>query len=184
MSDQPSFSIIDASADDLGSVQQIYAHYVENTTVCLDEYAPSVEAMRERFDLVQSYDLPYLVAKEGDTIVGYAYAVQYRPRSAYRFCVEQSVYLHPDHVGKGIGKALVEELLSRCEALGIRQVIAVITRTDHVASGRLHERFGFEEVGVLESIAYKFGEWIDTVMLQKSLGDGNNTDPVERSDLS
>jgi phosphinothricin acetyltransferase len=123
---------------------------------------------------------PYLVAERGGEVVGYAYASAYRPRAAYRDTVENSVYLRPDAVGRGTGSLLLAALIEACEARGYRQMIAVVGGSANVASIRLHERHGFRLVGTLRSVGHKHGSWLDTVLLQRTLGAGDTAAPEPR----
>jgi phosphinothricin acetyltransferase len=121
--------------------------------------------------------LPYIVAADADAVLGYAYAGTYRPRAAYAHTVENSVYLRPDAVGQGIGRRLLAALIEACEARGLRQMIAVVGDSANAASIRLHERLGFRRVGVLTHVGYKHGRWLDSVLLQRTLGVGANAPP-------
>ena len=121
--------------------------------------------------------LPYLVAEFGGTIAGFGYCALYRTRSAYRYALEDSVYVRHDMQGRGVGGALLAELIRRCEALGYRQLIAVIGDSAHAASIGLHASHGFLRVGTLRSVGYKFGRWIDSVIMQRPLGDGDSSTP-------
>lgn len=158
-----------ANDGDAVAIAGIYSHYVLNSTVTFELEAPDAAEMSRRRADVQQKNLPYLVAEISGTVVGYAYATPYRPRRAYRFTVEDSIYLHPDHTGKGLGKTLLTELIQVCEQGGARQMIAVIGGNDNAASVRLHERFGFQHVGVLKSVGFKFDRWLDTTLMQKTL---------------
>ena len=122
--------------------------------------------------------LPYLVAEGGDgAVLGYAYASAYRPRAAYRNTAEHSVYVRHDLVGRGVGRLLLAALLARCEALGVRQMVAVVGDSANLGSVRLHEAFGFRRIGTLSAVGRKHGRWLDTVLLQRALGEGDRTDP-------
>ena len=124
---------------------------------------------RRRLEVLQR-GFPWLVAEIEGSVLGYAYAAQYRSRAGYRFTLEDSIYVHPMHLGKGIGKLLLPELIARCQEVGARQMIAVIGDTDNPASIRLHARFGFQHVGVLQAVGFKFERWLDTVLMQRALG--------------
>ena len=127
--------------------------------------------MASRFFNVVSKGFPFLVAESAEGVVlGYAYASEYRPRPAYAATVENSVYIHPDSVGQGIGKALLAQLIEECEALGLREMVAVIGDSANVASQRLHSSLGFTMVGTLRNVGFKFGKWLDTVLMQRPLG--------------
>lgn len=133
--------------------------------------------MRERWSRIQALGYPYLVAEVDQTIAGYAYASQYRPRPGYRYTVEDSIYLNPMLLGQGIGSKLLSALIAACEEKGLRQMIAVIGDGANSASIRLHEKFGFRLVGTLHSSGFKFGRWVDSVLMQRGLGPGSGNLP-------
>jgi L-amino acid N-acyltransferase YncA len=166
-----------ATPADLPSVQAIYSHHVLNGLASFEEAAPPLDEMRRRYDEVTGRGLPWLVADYGDAIAGYGYCAPYRARSAYRYALEDSVYVRHDMHGRGVGRALLDELLRRCEAAGYRQVIAVIGDSAHAASINLHAAAGFLRVGTLRSVGFKFGRWVDSVLMQKPLGKGDGTAP-------
>jgi L-amino acid N-acyltransferase YncA len=166
-----------AAAADLTAITRIYAHHVRHGTGSFEIEPPEESEMVRRWQDVTAKHLPYLVAEDGGEITGYAYAGLYRPRVAYRFTVENSVYVHPDHAGRGIGSHLLPALIDNCAALGLRQMIAVIGDSGNQASIRLHRRFGFEEIGALKNVGFKFGRWLDTVFMQRSLGPGSAAPP-------
>lgn len=143
-----------------------------------EEAPPDVDEMRRRHADVTGRGLPYLVAVHGGEVLGFGYCAPYRARSAYRYSLEDSVYIRKDAVGQGIGSRLLAALLVRCEALGYRQVIAVIGDSANASSIALHARHGFLRVGTLRSSGYKFGRWVDSVLMQKPLGDGDMTPPA------
>jgi L-amino acid N-acyltransferase YncA len=160
----------DSREDDMAQVQAIYAHHVLHGTASFEEQPPAlVEMLRRRADVL-ARGLPYLVAEREGRLVGYSYATPYRARSAYRFSTENSVYVAPDHVRAGLGRALLAELIARCEAGEWRQMIAVIGDSDNAASIALHERLGFRMVGTVRNVGLKFGRWLDTVLMQRELG--------------
>lgn len=170
-----------AEDGDMAQVQAIYAHHVLNGLASFEETAPSLDEMIDRRRKIVALGLPYLAAENaGDgsgTIIGFAYASAYRPRPAYRYTVENTVYVAPGMEGRGIGKALLAELIRLCTDCGCRQVIAVIGDSDNQASIRLHEALGFVRSGTLRSVGFKFGRWVDSVLMQRSLGDGDTTLP-------
>ena len=133
--------------------------------------------MASRIAWVQALDLPYLLAEEDGQVVGYAYASAFRPRAAYRYTAEESVYIHPDRRGQGLGKALVSEVIVACEALGLRQLVAVIGDSGNAGSIGLHRSLGFEEIGVGRGFGFKHGRWVDIVQMQKPLNGGDATPP-------
>jgi phosphinothricin acetyltransferase len=166
-----------AGPQDLPAIQAIYAHHVLTGLASFEEVAPAVEELRRRHDEVVSRGLPWLVADLGGTVAGYGYCAPYRARSAYRYALEDSVYVRQDVVGRGVGSALLAELLRRCEALGYRQVVAVIGDSANLASVKLHAAFGFVRVGTLRSVGFKFGRWVDSVLMQRPLGPGDGMAP-------
>ena len=158
-----------ATPRDVDDVRDIYAHHVLHGTGTFELTPPDKAEMTARMHAVTAAGLPFLVAAERGEVLGFAYAGPYRPRPAYRFTVEDSIYLRPDATGKGIGAALLGDVLTRCEALGVRQVIAVIGDSDNVASIRTHDKCGFATVGVFRAVGWKFDRWLDTVLMQKGL---------------
>ena len=170
-------AVRDATHGDMESSQTIYAHYVLRTTASFEEEPPTVTQMRARFDAVRSQNLPYLVAEIDGEVLGYCYAHPFRPRSAYRYTIENSVYVAPFVVRQGIGVALMEELIKRCTALDYRQMIAVIGDSANASSINLHRRMGFRQEGVLRGVGLKFGRWMDVVIMHRALGDANAAPP-------
>ena len=160
---------------DLAAITRIYAHHVLNGTGSFEIEPPDEAEMRRRHALVTQAGWPYLVAEHEGRIIGYAYANQYRPRPAYRYCVEDSVYVDAELQRSGAGRALVAELVARCEAIGARQMIAVIGDSANIGSIGLHQALGFEVAGVLRNTGWKFGRWLDTVYMQRALGQGAST---------
>lgn len=176
---QAKAAIRDADIADIAAVQAIYAHHVLNGLASYEEVAPATSEMRARYEGVRARGLPYFVAIAGGEIVGYGYCTPFRPRSAYRFCVENSVYVKAGVHRRGAGKALLAALIERCTALGYRQMIAVIGDSANIASIELHASQGFVRAGLLRSTGYKFGRWVDTVLMQRPLGDGDGTLPEQ-----
>lgn len=166
-----------ASPDDLPAIQAIYAHHVLHGLASFEEEPPPLAEIRRRYDDVRARALPWLAADFGGEIVGYGYCAPYRARSAYRFALEDSVYVRPGSEGKGVGSALLGELIERCEALGYRQIVAVIGHSANAPSINLHASFGFLRVGTLRSTGFKFGRWVDSVLMQRPLGQGDATHP-------
>ncbi len=166
--------------DDLAAISAIYGHHVLYGNASFETEAPSVEEMRRRRAELVARGYPYLVAEDATGIVGYAYASAYRARPAYQNTVENSVYLRPDAIGRGIGRRLLEALMEDCETRGYRQMIAIVGDSGNMASIGLHERAGFRLVGVLRSVGFKHGRWLDTVVLQRALGPGDGTPPRSR----
>jgi phosphinothricin acetyltransferase len=159
----------DAQDADFTRIAAIYAHHVTTGFGTFDEVPPSREEMVARFHHISRLGLPYLVAADGATLLGYAYAAPYRPRSAYRFTVEDSIYVAPDRQRHGIGAALLNRLAARCTAAGMRQMVAVIGDSANGASIALHAKCGFRPTGVLTDVGYKAERWLDTVIMQRTL---------------
>lgn len=154
---------------DVPAITAIYDHYVTHTAITFDTETPSEAKMAEKFGALIDQGHPLIVAEGADgQVLGYAYASTYRPRPAYRFTCEDSIYLHKDAVGKGLGKAMLAELLVQSRAFGFKQMIAVITADTEISIG-LHEKFGFRHVGRYEAVGYKFDRWHDIVHLQLGL---------------
>ena len=160
-------------ADDLPAVHAIYADAVRTGTASFELEPPTLEEMRGRWAALAEAGYPYLVALSGGAVAGYAYAGAYRPRPAYRGTVENSVYVRAGCRGAGVGRALLAELIARCEAAGFRQMVAVIGDSDNHGSIGLHRALGFADVGVLRAVGWKHGRWLDTVLMQRPLGAGD-----------
>lgn len=156
------------------AITLIYAHAVEHGTGTFELEAPDEAEMQRRRDDVLGKGLPWLVAERHGEVLGYAYANHFRPRRAYRFCLEDSIYLAPSAHGQGIGSLLLAELLARCEAAGARQMLAVIGDSQNLGSIGVHRRLGFEHIGVMRSAGWKFDRWLDVVMMQRALGTGDS----------
>ena len=166
---------------DLPGVTAIYGWNVLNGTGTFELEAPDEPEMARRRDDVLSKDLPWLVAERSGVVLGYAYANHFRPRPAYRFCLEDSVYLAADAKGQGLGRLLLAELLARCEAAGARQMLAVIGDSANLGSIGVHRTLGFEPIGVMKAAGWKFERWLDVVLMQRSLGEGNASRPDDAS---
>jgi L-amino acid N-acyltransferase YncA len=158
-----------ATAGDLDAVAGIFAHYVIGSVFTFEEVPPTVAQWRQRLVALAENHLPFLVAEVDGTVAGYAYASPWRPKPAYRHTVEDSIFLAPGYQGKGLGRLLLDALLSACAAAGCRQVIAVIAGSGDPASVALHRACGFTEAGRLTQVGYKHGRWIDTVLLQRAV---------------
>lgn len=167
----------DAEKHDHARIAEIYGHHVLNGLASFEESPPDTMEIGRRFDAVRALDLPYIVAELDGEVVGYAYCSSYRPRPAYRFTVENTVYVDHRFPRRRLGHLLLESLIERVEQTHVRQMIAVIGDSDHVASIKLHESLGFRMVGTLEGTGYKFGRWVDTVIMQKPINDGDKTPP-------
>jgi L-amino acid N-acyltransferase YncA len=166
-----------AEPRDLPAVTRIYAHSVLHGTASFEIEPPDEAEITRRFDALRMGGFPYLVAEIDGAVAGYAYAGPYRARPAYRFTVEDSVYIAPEAQGRGIGRALLERLLSESEQRGYRQMIAVIGDSAQTPSIRLHEAAGFRHIGTFAAVGFKFGRWLDSVLMQKELGQGSSTTP-------
>lgn len=166
-----------AAPQDLPAIQAIYAHHVLHGLASFEEVPPPLEEMRRRYEDVTRQGLPYLAAEEKGEVLGYGYCTLYRTRSAYRYTLEDSIYVKQGWQGKGVGKALLRELIDRCAALNYRQIIAVIGDSANAGSIGLHASLGFVRAGVLRSTGFKFGRWVDSVYMQLPLGSGDGTKP-------
>ena len=167
----------DAAPGDLPAITAIYAHHVLHGTGTFEEAPPGEAEMARRIADVQDQGWPWLVAEENGETLGFAYLAQFRPRSAYRYAGEDSVYVRDDIRGQGVGKALVAALLRRAEECGFRQVFAVIGDSENVGSIGLHASLGFRQVGVMRSAGAKFGRWLDVVTMQRAIGRGDRDPP-------
>jgi L-amino acid N-acyltransferase YncA len=172
-------SIRPARLSDIPAITRIYAHAVENGTASFELTPPDDAEMTRRMQAVLDGKFPYIVAELDGAVVGYAYASFYRTRPAYRFTVENSVYVAPEIQRRGIGKALLITLIEACTALGFRQMIAVIGDANQAASIGVHKACGFEPAGNLRNIGFKFGRWLDTPLMQLSLGPGASSPPPD-----
>jgi len=171
---QPALLIRPSTDADLPAIQAIYARAVLEGTGTFETEVPSVDEMGRRRAEVLSRNLPWLVAERGGEVLGYAYANYFRPRLAYRFCVEDSIYLAPTAQGQGVGRLLLAELMARCEAAGARQMLAVIGDANNAGSVGVHTALGFTHTGLLKSAGWKFGRWLDVVLMQRPLGLGDS----------
>src|SRR5258706_5625299 len=171
-----------AAPHDLPSIHSIYAYHVLHGLASFEEEAPTLEEMRRRYEDVTRQGLPYLVVvstgeNQAGEVLGYGYCTLYRTRSAYRHTLEDSIYVKEGRQGKGIGKAVLVELILRCTALNYRQIIAVIGDSANAASIAVHASLGFVRAGRLRSTGYKFGRWVDSILMQLPLGKGDGTKP-------
>jgi len=173
----PSPEIRPATEADLPFITEIYEHAVRYGTATFELIPPDLAEMTRRFRALTENGFPYLVAAVDGSVIGYAYAGPYRPRPAYRFTVENSIYLKPAIHRRGIGLLLMQRLLSECEARGYRQVVAVIGDSANAGSIGVHSKCGFQMIGTHPNVGLKFGRWLDTVMMQIALGEGATTVP-------
>lgn len=169
----------DATDVDIAAVQKIYAHHVLHGLASFEEIPPSTNELQARRAAILDAGLPYLVAEQHGEVVGYAYAASYRPRAAYRFTVENSVYIADGQEGNGIGSVLLDALIQHCEQGPWCQMLAVIGNSENAASIALHHRMGFTVVGTFEAVGFKHGRWVDSVLMQRALGDGASCSPCE-----
>jgi len=167
-----------ATPADIPAIHAIYAHHVLNGLASFEEVPPSQEELLRRYREVTGGGLPYIVAESGGAIAGYGYCALYRTRSAYRYALEDSVYVRQDMLGRGVGSALLGELIRLCEGLGYRQIIAVIGDSANAGSIALHASHGFLRAGTLRSVGFKFGRWVDSVLMQLPLGPGDGEKPT------
>lgn len=172
----PALLIRPSTPADLPAITAIYGWNVLNGTGTFELEVPDEAEMSRRRDDVLSKGLPWIVVERGGVVLGYAYANHFRPRKAYRFCLEDSLYLAGDAKGQGLGRLLLAELMARCEAIGARQMLAVIGDSQNLGSVGVHRTLGFEHVGVMKSAGWKFDRWLDVVVMQKALGLGDTTD--------
>ena len=163
---------------DMTAITAIYSHHVLHGTGTFEIDPPSIEDMLGRRADVLSKGLPWLVAAEGEQVLGYAYCNWFKPRPAYRFSAEDSIYLSPAATGQGLGRGLLAELTVQAERAGVRKLIAVIGDSGNVGSIGVHRAIGFQPVGVLKSCGWKFGRWLDVVLMDKALGPGDGSAPV------
>src|SRR3954462_3505680 len=170
-----------ASLDDVPAIQAIYAHHVVHGLASFEEKPPPLDEMRRRYLEITGDGFPYVTAELAGAVAGYGYCTLYRTRSAYRFALEDSVYVRHGSEGRGVGSAILRDLITQAEALRYRQLIAVIGYSAHAPSINLHASCGFLRVGILRSVGFKFGRWVDTVIMQRPLGRGDGTPPQELS---
>lgn len=168
-----------SSDADVPAITAIYAHHVLHGTGTFETTPPTEADMANRRLDVLGRGLPYLVAEQGGRVLGFAYCQWFKPRPAYRYSAEDSIYLHPDAAGQGIGKQLLAALLHQAEAAGVRKLIAVIGDSGNAGSIGVHRSLGFQKVGVIQSCGWKFGRWLDIVLMDKAIGAGDGSPPQE-----
>ncbi|MEH0835360.1 N-acetyltransferase family protein [Pectobacterium cacticida] len=169
--------IITVSPEHIPDIQKIYAWHIVNGIATFETIPPTIEQMKERMAKFQDSGTPWLVAEIDGVVAGYCFLALYHTRYAYRFTLEDSIYIHPQQLGKGIGKALLTEAIQQAEEAGFRQLVAVIGNSENLGSIALHRSLGFELTGTLKSVGFKHGRWVDTVIMQKTIGDGDMTLP-------
>ncbi len=175
----PALLIRPATPADLPAITAVYGWNVLNGTGTFELEAPDLTEMTRRHADVTGKGLPWLVAERAGQVLGYSYANHFRPRRAYRFCLEDSIYLLPEAQGQGAGRLLLAELMARCEAAGTRQMLAVIGDSANLGSIGVHRTLGFEQVGLMKSAGWKFERWLDVVIMQTSLGQGDAKAPAD-----
>lgn len=175
---QGGVTVRDSAEADIAAIAAIYRHHVLTGLASFEEVPPEAAEMARRRQGVVEAGMPWLVATDAEGIVlGYAYAGPYRPRPGYRYTAEDSVYVAPRQIGRGVGRALLGALIGHCETLGFRQLVAVIGDSGNAASIGLHRALGFTRVGLLPAVGFKFGRWVDGVLMQRALGPGAATLP-------
>lgn len=167
----------EARRADVPAIRDIYAHHVLHSVASFEEVPPDEAEMNRRREEILAKGFPYLVAERQGAVRGYGYCNSFRPRAAYRYTVEDSVYVAPDAVGQGFGRAVMREVIRRATALGMRQMVAVIGDSGNSASISMHESLGFRRVAVLRSVGFKLGRWVDGTVMQLELGEGDRTPP-------
>ena len=171
------FTIRPSRDEDVPAITAIYGHHVLHGVASFEEVPPDTAEIARRRATIIGHGLPYLVAERAGRVIGYCYAGPFRPRVAYRFTVEDSVYVEAGEIGRGLGRALLAQVISLCSELGYRQMVAVIGGRETTGSIRLHERVGFAHIGVLPAVGFKFGRWIDIILMQRALGAGSDNPP-------
>jgi L-amino acid N-acyltransferase YncA len=169
--------IRDSTDQDVVAVQAIYGYHVQHGLGTFETDSPELAEIRRRWTQITADGFPFLVAASADRVIGYAYANHFRTRPAYRNTVEDSIYVAPDALGRGVGRQLLSALIERCAALNLRQMLALIGDSANLGSIRVHRACGFEHSGVLRSVGRKFDRWVDVVVMQRSLGIGDSADP-------
>ncbi|MBF0248756.1 MAG: N-acetyltransferase [Alphaproteobacteria bacterium] len=178
MDTAPTIAIRDSRPDDADAIQRIYAHHVLSGAASFEEVPPGVDEILSRRQAVLDAKAPYIVAEIGGEVLGFAYAAKFRQRSAFRYTLEDSIYVEPESTGRGVGTRLLSELVERCAALGYRQMVAVISGAGNGRSLSLHKRLGFVQAGRLPNAGFKHGRWVDAIIMQRALGDGPDTPPT------
>jgi L-amino acid N-acyltransferase YncA len=165
-----------STEDDVAAMIAIYAHHIQRGLGAFDVEPLHADDIKRRRKNMLKRRLPHLAAEQAGVVVGYAYAVPFRKRPAYRYAVKHSIYVHPDHLHSGVGRRLLPALVEACAAAGFRQIIAYIDATNE-PSQRLHEAFGFERAGLLKGVGFKYGRWTDSILMQRALGPGDTAPP-------
>jgi phosphinothricin acetyltransferase len=183
MTNEHPFVVRPSRDSDVEAMLTIYRHHIRRgiEDSVDDSGTPEPDDLRDRRKNLRNTRLPHLVATCGGEVVGYAYVVLFRKRPAYRYTVKHSIYVHREHLSRGVGRLLIKELIDTCAAVGFRQMIGYID-SDNTASLAIHEKFGFRKVGLLPGVAYRYGRWADTIMVQRSLAAGS-TEPPQLSNF-
>jgi L-amino acid N-acyltransferase YncA len=178
------FTIRPSNDDDLAEITAIYRHHVLHGVASFEEIPPDADELAYRRREILAQGLPYIVAERAGRILGYCYASRYRTRSAYRFTLEDSIYIDAGETGRGVGRGLLSRLLERCTELGYRQMVGIIGGSDQWPSIRLHQALGFTRTGFLPAVGFKFGSWVDSVLMQRALGPGATNLPAGAASVS
>lgn len=171
--------IVNAEEKHIPAIRDIYAHHVLHGTGSFETDPPDTHEMLARLEKIRSLGLPWVVALQEDKVIGYCYLTRYRERYAYRYTLEDSIYIDPAAQRQGVGKALLRHVIDWAETQGYRQLIAIVGDSNNQGSLKVHQQVGFTEIGTLKDIGFKHGRWLDTVLMQRNLGEGNNTPPPD-----
>ncbi|EPF2244632.1 N-acetyltransferase family protein [Citrobacter werkmanii] len=171
--------IVNAEEKHIPAIRDIYAHHVLHGTGSFETDPPDTHEMLARLEKIRSLGLPWVVALQEDKVIGYCYLTRYRERYAYRYTLEDSIYIHPAAQRQGVGKALLRHVIDWAETQGYRQLIAIVGDSNNQGSLKVHQQVGFTEIGTLKDIGFKHGRWLDTVLMQRNLGEGNSTLPPD-----
>lgn len=171
--------IVNAEEKHIPAIRDIYAHHVLHGTGSFETDPPDTHEMLARLEKIRSLGLPWVVALQEDKVIGYCYLTRYRERYAYRYTLEDSIYIHPAAQRQGAGKALLRHVIDWAETQGYRQLIAIVGDSNNQGSLKVHQQVGFTEIGTLKDIGFKHGRWLDTVLMQRNLGEGNSTLPPD-----
>lgn len=171
--------IVNAEKKHIPAIRDIYAHHVIHGTGSFETDPPDTHEMLTRLEKIRSLGLPWVVALQEDKIIGYCYLTRYRERYAYRYTLEDSIYIDPAAQRQGVGKALLRHVIDWAETQGYRQLIAIVGDSNNQGSLKVHQQVGFTEIGTLKDIGFKHGRWLDTVLMQRNLGEGNSTLPPD-----
>jgi len=176
--DPPPAQLRDVSPADLPAIHAIYAHAVTHGTASWEWEPPSPDELGRRMQAIRDAAFPWIVAEDAGRVLGYAYASSYRPRAAYRWTCEDSIYIAPDMQGRGLGRLLLSDLIARCTSLGLRQMVAIVGDANSRPSVSLHTAMGFTPAGAIRNAGFKHGRWLDQILMQRELGAGSTTLPA------